>query len=120
MNDGTAPAAVKGSSAPLKRLTAVDWSAVERELDAHGCATIAGLLTADECAAITASWDAADRYRRHIVMQRHGYGRGEYKYFAYPLPGLVQELRSAAYPHLAPIANRWVTALGTGSGCRSR
>ena len=101
--------------APGARIAAVDWAGVARDLDARGYATIPRLLAPGECAALAASYDTEDLFRRHIVMEKHGYGRGEYKYFAYPLPALVQELRGAAYAHLAPIANRWVAALRTGS-----
>jgi hypothetical protein len=98
------------------RVDAADWQAVAGDLDARGCATIPRLLSAAECEALAASWDSDGIFRRHIVMEKHGYGSGEYKYFAYPLPALVQELRRSAYTRLVPIANRWVTALGAVAG----
>ncbi|HYD66826.1 2OG-Fe(II) oxygenase [Azospirillum sp.] len=94
------------------RAGAVDWPGVSADLDAQGWAMIGGLLTARECAAVAALYDQDERFRSHVLMARHGFGRGEYKYFAYPLPSLVAALRTALYPHLAPIANRWHEAMG--------
>jgi hypothetical protein len=93
----------------------VDWDAIADELDASGSALLAQLLGADECAALTAAYDDEARYRKTVVMERHGYGRGEYRYFAYPLPERVQQLRSALYPHLVPVANRWNELLGVAT-----
>jgi uncharacterized protein len=92
------------------RVTALDWSAVTQDLDQYGCATIP-LLSADECSALAGLYGAEDTFRSTIVMARHGFGRGEYKYFAYPLPEIVADLRTALYPPLAGIANRWSEAL---------
>jgi uncharacterized protein len=94
------------------RVTALDWAAMAASLDAHGCATTGALLAADECLALAASYPADEPFRSRVLMARHGFGRGEYKYFAYPLPDVVEELRSALYPPLAAIANRWNEALG--------
>ena len=94
-----------------ERIQDIDWERVSSDLDARGCATIESLLSAAECDALAALYPEHDRFRTRVVMERHGYGRGEYKYFAYPLPELVAELRSGLYPHLAPIANRWSAAL---------
>jgi len=85
----------------------IDWPQVSAELDAQGWATLPKLLSAGECDAMTALYSEHRRFRSQIIMARHGFGRGEYKYFAYPLPPLVQGLRSALYRQLAPIANRW-------------
>ena len=93
------------------RVAALDW-ALESELDAHGCATIGPLLTADECAALAGRYPDDTLFRSRIVMARHGFGRGEYKYFAYPLPEVVASLRGTLYPRLARIANRWNEAMG--------
>jgi hypothetical protein len=95
------------------RLAGVDWPRVERELDAQGSSVMRGLLAPDECAAVAALYrDEGGRvFRSRIVMTRHGFGRGEYKYFDYPLPPLVERLRTALYPHLAPVANRWQALL---------
>jgi uncharacterized protein len=89
-----------------------DWVGVERSLDAHGNAVLSGLLTVEQCAALAALYPREEGYRTRIVMARHGFGRGEYKYFAYPLPPLLDQLRHALYPWLAPIANRWNLQLG--------
>ena len=96
----------------MKRVAACDWPALGEELDKHGCAMIAGLLTADECRKLAASYPDDRHFRSRIVMSRHGFGRGEYKYFAYPLPPPIASLREALYPPLARIANRWNEALG--------
>jgi hypothetical protein len=89
-----------------------DWDAVERSLDAQGHAVLPGLLTPAQCDALAALYLRPDGFRSRIVMARHGFGRGEYKYFAYPLPPLLERLRHELYPRLAPIANRWQRQLG--------
>lgn len=92
------------------RVAAIDWARVSRELDAQGNATIDALLTQPECEAIAALYDHDDEealFRSRVVMGRHGFGRGEYRYFAYPLPELVTSLRASLYPRLVPVANRW-------------
>lgn len=100
-------------TAPLleRRIGALDWPRIDRELDKYGCATVGPILTESECAALVAMYDEPV-FRAHIVMARHGFGRGEYKYFAYPLPAIVAVLRSLLYPRLADIANRWQRFLG--------
>lgn len=97
---------------PAARVARLDWPAIEAELDAVGCAVVGPLLSAAECTAIAAQYPTDGLFRSRVVMARHGFGRGEYKYFAYPLPGPVAALREALYPRLAPIANRWEQALG--------
>jgi hypothetical protein len=94
------------------RVAAIDWAGASTDLDAHGWAMVDSLLTPQECRAIAGLYDDAARFRSHVVMARHGFGRGEYKYFAYPLPEIVAELRTALYPRLAPIANRWHASMG--------
>lgn len=89
-----------------------DWDAVAAELDNFGAAMLPKLLTPSECADMAASYAANRIFRSHVVMARHGFGRGEYRYFAYPLPPLVANLRRALYPRLAVIANRWNERLG--------
>ena len=89
----------------------IDWAAVAQDLDAHGCAVIPGLLEPAACEAIAARYDG-EGFRSTVVMARHGFGKGEYRYFAYPLPDPVAALRTALYPPLAEIANRWNAALG--------
>jgi hypothetical protein len=88
------------------------WQAVEGQLDDLGYATVPALLSAAECQAVAAMYAEPARFRSRIVMQRHSFGQGEYQYFAYPLPEIVERLRQAAYPQLAPIANRWRQMLG--------
>ncbi len=95
------------------RVEALDWTDVSQALDAHGNAVLGHLLSADECRAMIGLYPDQERFRSRVVMARHGYGRGEYKYFSYPLPHLVADLRSALYLRLAPIANRWNEALGS-------
>jgi hypothetical protein len=93
-------------------LADIDWTAVAADLNAHGCAVIPALLPPDECAQIAAGYDDPALYRSTVTMARHGFGKGEYRYFAYPLPGRIQALRTALYPPLAAIANGWNSALG--------
>ena len=88
-----------------------DWTEVAVELDGFGCAILPGLLDAEACAAMAARYDGIG-FRSHIHMARHGFGRGEYKYFAYPLPDPVAEMRAALYPPLQAIANRWNRRMG--------
>jgi hypothetical protein len=90
-----------------------DWRHIERDLDAHGCAVVRALVSDTACSALAAAYDDEALFRSRVVMSRHGFGRGEYKYFAYPLPDVVASLRSTLYPLLASIANRWNAALST-------
>jgi hypothetical protein len=85
----------------------IDWRRVEADLDARGNAVITALLDPAQCHELAARYADDDLFRKRIVMERHGFGGGEYKYFRYPLPPLVAELRESLYPRLAPIANRW-------------
>lgn len=92
-----------GSPTPPAR----DWQRICRDLDAEGHAVLPGLLSAEECRELSGSYRQDALYRSRIVMSRHGFGRGEYKYFAYPLPARLNQLRHSLYPCLVPIANRW-------------
>ena len=94
------------------RVAALDWTKIATELDTFGCAVIGPLLGAEECAAIAARYDEDGLYRSRVIMGRHGFGRGEYKYFAYPLPDTVAALRASLYPPLAQVANRWNEQMG--------
>jgi hypothetical protein len=94
------------------RVNRYDWPGIAEHLDAYGWATFPELLTAEETAAIAGLYDDDSRFRSRIVMARHGFGRGEYKYFTYPLPHLIAELRTALYSRLVPIANRWNELMG--------
>ena len=95
-----------------QRVGRLDWPAIEAELDAFGCARTGVLLSPEECARLVAGYEDAALFRSRIVMARHGFGMGEYQYYAYPLPPPVAALRAALYPRLAPVANRWERALG--------
>ena len=95
-------------------VAALDWNAIAVELDDRGYATTGTLLEAEQCAILADSYDNDGRFRSRIVMARHGFGRGEYKYFDYPLPELVTALRTELYPPLAAIANSWNEMLGAG------
>ena len=115
------PTSVGGEGAPTPRFAAsslpdriasLDWTRIATDLDAHGCAVTGPLLAAEDCATLAARYDDDALFRNRIVMARHGFGRGEYKYFAYPLPDAVAALRTALYPQLAAIANRWNAAMG--------
>ena len=97
------------------RVAALDWDAIGSSLDDLGFAVVKGLLAADESACLSTLYHVERRFRSRVVMARHGFGRGEYKYFDYPLPDLIQELRAELYEHLAPIANGWHEAMGLPS-----
>jgi hypothetical protein len=92
-------------------LKAIDWSGVSGSLDAQGSAVIGRLISPEECDALVALYPGEERFRSRVVMARHGFGRGEYKYFRYPLPELIGSLRTALYPSLAEVANRWNAAM---------
>jgi len=90
-----------------------DWARIAAELDDQGWAVLPGLLDHATCDAVSALYDRDDAFRSRVVMARHGFGRGEYRYFSYPLPGTVQSLRTVLYPRLAPIANGWQERLSS-------
>jgi len=94
-----------------KRVTAIDWQQVAQDLDAEGHAVIKHLLSHDEAENISSLFPNDELFRSRVVMERHRFGRGEYKYFKYPLPEVVASLRTLVYPHLAPTANHWNEAL---------
>ena len=91
---------------------ALDWQRIEDDLNSQGCAVVPGLLAPAACAALAAQYDEPQHFRSRVVMERHGYGHGEYQYLAYPLPEVVAGLRTALYGPLAAIANRWQAGLG--------
>lgn len=97
---------------PIDRVTGLDWERIASDLDDKGYAVVPRLLTRGDCADVIALYDGPAAFRKRVVMEKHGYGRGEYQYFAYPLPDLVAALRAAFYPRLVPIANRWHEAMG--------
>jgi hypothetical protein len=107
----SAAATICSADEIAERTRALDWDRASRDLDAAGNAVLEGLLSPDECRSLAGSYSSDDMFRSRIVMARHGFGRGEYKYFSYPLPEIVAGLRTALYPQLVPIANRWNEAL---------
>ena len=107
------PRAEAATADPVaRRVAAANWAAIAQALDARGFATLPGLLTASECRALASRYDEDATFRSRVVMQQHGYGQGEYRYMAYPLPALVERLRRALYPRLALVASAWRRALG--------
>lgn len=100
------------SPARAAAMPAYDWRAIEADLNAAGNAVLPALLTPADCAELAALYPHARHFRSRVVMARHGFGKGEYQYFAYPLPTVLATQRSALYAHLAPIADRWNAALG--------
>lgn len=103
---GHEPASIHG------RVRGLDWERLARDLDAGGNAVIEGLLSAAECQDLAGLYADEAPFRSRVIMGRHGFGRGEYQYFAYPLPAVVAALRTAIYPHLVPIANGWNERMG--------
>ena len=99
-------------AAPPSSAAEIDWSAVGASLDARGFAILPGVLAADQCRTVAGMYAEDERFRSHIHMARHGFGKGEYKYFSYPLPQPIARLRPTLYPPLAEIANRWNAAMG--------
>ncbi|MFE0842314.1 2OG-Fe(II) oxygenase [Achromobacter insolitus] len=110
------PTAAIPASSPLhdkpeSRIAMLDWAAAEDDLGRDGYAVLPALLTPAQCAQLAGCYSDETRFRSRVVMERHAFGRGEYKYFSYPLPATVESLRQALYPRLAPIANRWHAAM---------
>jgi hypothetical protein len=95
----------------VARVNALDWRQIGNDLDEQGSALLPGVLSVGECQVLAALYPKDSLFRSRVVMGQHGFGRGEYKYFSYPLPNLIQDLRTALYPRLAPVANRWNTAM---------
>jgi uncharacterized protein len=96
------------------RIATLDWARITTDLEARGVATTGALLSLAECTALTAMYADESAFRSHIIMARHGFGKGEYKYFSRPLPTLIDGLRASLYPQLAPVANRWADAMKLG------
>jgi hypothetical protein len=94
------------------RVQRIALAPLQSDLEAQGWAVLGDLMTSPECDAIVSQYDKDSGFRSHVVMSRYGFGRGEYRYFSYPLPPLVQQLRTALYPRLAPIANQWHARMG--------
>src|SRR5437762_9212884 len=106
MNASDQGALVIDSTTVSERSTSIDWHQIAEDLDQQGNAVIERLLTPAECEALRKLYPADEVFRSRVVMERHGFGRGEYKYFSYPLPGIVADLRGTLYPRLASVANR--------------
>lgn len=94
-----------------EQIAQLDWNHIGSELDERGYATTGSLLSIEDCQQLASGYNECSQFRSRIVMSRHGFGRGEYQYYSYPLPHIVQALRDALYPHLAITANRWNAAL---------
>lgn len=94
------------------RIAAYDWGAIAASLDQEGWAVLPGLLDCEACDEVAALYGPTDAFRSHVHMARHGFGKGEYRYFAYPLPPLIAAARTALYPHIAPVANGWHARMG--------
>jgi hypothetical protein len=107
-----ARSAPRPSDALASGISALDWQRIGDELSTHGCATTGVLLSPQQCAALVETYPQDVPFRSRVIMARYGFGRGEYKYFAYPLPELVATLRTVLYPPLAAIANAWNELLG--------
>jgi uncharacterized protein len=112
MNMRTQVASASAAQTPAVRVATIDWSRIADDLNERGASLVERLLSPEECRAVAALYPDNSRFRSQVVMARHGFGRGEYKYFSYPLPDLVGGLRAALYPQLAPIANRWNDRMG--------
>lgn len=112
MSDGDFIPSASAVSAAKIRLARYDWQALAEEMDSYGCAVLSGVLGREECVNLAALYPKEEYFRSHIHLARHGFGKGEYRYYKYPLPDLIGGLRSALYPRLADIANRWNERMG--------
>jgi hypothetical protein len=101
------------SQGVAERVESLNWTGASRDLDRYGCAVLHGLLGSEECRTMAGLYPNDAMFRSRVVMARHGFGRGEYKYFDYPLPEPIATLRTSLYPRLVPIANRWNQEMGT-------
>jgi uncharacterized protein len=111
----TAPSATQAATLTIAdRVEGYDWSDIARHLDAHGWALLPKLLAPSECQSFASLYPEDDHFRSRVVMERHGFGRGEYKYFAYPLPEKIAALRTRLYARLVATANGWNSAMGIG------
>jgi hypothetical protein len=90
----------------MQRIEALDWSRILQDLDSHGNAIIEDLISSKDCDALVNLYSENGIFRSRVLMEQHGFGQGEYKYFSYPLPDIIASLRTTIYPHLAPIANQ--------------
>ena len=112
MNFATVVRAASVARSAEERVSQYEWKTLSEELSSYGCAVIEKLLSPDECRQVAGLYQEEGRFRSHIHMARHGFGKGEYRYFKYPLPDLIGDLRTALYPYLADIANDWSERMG--------
>ena len=103
----------KHAGSVASRVGDIDWKAATAELNAYGAAALGPLLSPDECTRLAALYDEESRFRSHVIMARHGFGKGEYRYFAYPLPEVITALRTALYARLVAVANEWNERIGS-------
>jgi hypothetical protein len=103
---------ISANASTEARISAYDWTALAGELNGFGCAVLPRLLTSEECSSVASLYPDQNNFRSHIIMARHGFGKGEYRYFKYPLPDLIGGLRTALYPRLAGVANAWNERMG--------
>ncbi len=108
----TVPGEGSAVARAVARVEALDWQRIAQDLDGQGSAVLQSLLSPEECGPIAGLYAQDGLFRSRVVMERHGFGRGEYKYFSYPLPSIIAGLRSVLYAHLAPVANQWNSAMG--------
>jgi hypothetical protein len=101
----------EGEGSARDRVSGFDWQAIESGLQEHGCAVLGQLLSNSECSELVATYDSETAFRSRVIMARHGFGKGEYKYYKYPLPEMISQVRTALYPHLVKVANNWEKAL---------
>ena len=109
---GNTSSSIASLQSIAERVRAIDWKRVSQDLDAKGSAIVERLLSAEECKTLAALYSHDEIFRSRVVMGRHGFGRGRYKYFSYPLPDIIASLRTVIYPNFVPIANRWNCAMG--------
>jgi uncharacterized protein len=100
----------------LQRVETLDWTRISQDLNSYGNAIIENLISSNDCDALVNLYSEYDIFRSRVVMEQHGFGQGEYKYFSYPLPDMISSLRTTIYPHLAPIANQWNQMLNIMDG----
>ena len=105
-------AQIPEASGAVARIESLNWPQITSELNDQGSSMLRNVLTVEECVALSSLYPNEDGFRSRVVMGRHGFGRGEYKYFSYPLPGIIQGIRTALYRELAPIANHWNKSMG--------
>ena len=107
INDTASKSSVISAKDIVQRVEALDWNHISQDLDSYGNAIIENLISSNDCDALINLYSEGSIFRSRVVMEQHGFGRGEYEYFSYPLPDIITSLRTTLYTHLAPIANQW-------------